>query len=233
MLAGTVVEPHRMLAIVGNRSLEGVATEFTLFGGNFGEGETFPIEAGHEISLQVDPGFYQGQWTVPGGTLSRDFEAVADVVTLVYVVPEHNQVFAENQWAGGRAGSPRGETELGWPHLASVQTGETSYGLDTPGQALLMAGNVSREALYARLTLTRPSGEVLEAIINPGQETFLLVEPDVYQATWQTIDSMTDAPYNLSGQFTVEPDTVTTLWVLPEDRFGFVQSPGLAGQPLE
>jgi hypothetical protein len=228
-----VVDKGKMLLIMGNRSLENMTASFTLSGEQFGQGKTFEIPPGQELRLQLDPGNYQARWSTGAGTVSRDFEAVADVITLAWIVPETNQIYAENEWAGLLGGSPRGKTELGWPHRPSVQETYTPYG-PPANKALLIAGNVSLDELYAQLTLAGGQfGAGKQFVLNPGQEILIVVEPGTYRATWETLDGSPHGEYTLSGEATLAVGEVGMVWTWPEERLGVFQKPGQPGQPMQ
>ncbi len=233
LTAGSVVAPDVMHLILGNRSLEGITTTVVLSGGQFGEGQSFDIPASQEQKFNLAPGRYNITWQTPKGIISRDFEATAQVATIAWLVPEKAAVMAENQWAGGLAGAPRGQTELGWLHLPSVQSTETPYDIEGDN-GLLVAGNRSFEGLYAKLTVSGGQfGDGDTIAVGPGQELLILVEPGNYQVAWEALDGVTIDPFTLQGNAAVALDDVTVTWVSPENRKAYIQSPGQSGQELQ
>ena len=229
----TVVEPGKMLLIVGNRSLKNIATTLSLSGGEFGDGQDFVIKPGEEMKFQLAPADYKAGWLLPSGTVSREFEAVADLMVIAWLVPENDQVFAQQQWAGATAGAPRGKTELGHLHLPSIQTQVTPYGVPA-GQGLLVAGDISYEGIYALLGLVGGRfGDGQGFLLSPGEETMLLLEPGSYQVIWSAQDQAVPERLLLRGEATVSGGQVVVTWVLPAKQVGYVQPVGQAGVGLQ
>lgn len=165
--------------------------------------------------------------------MGRDFEAIADLINLVWLVPEDNQVFAQQQWAGSLAGAPRGKTELGHVHLPSVQTTDTPYRVPAD-QGLLAAGNRSYEGLYALLGLVGGRfGEGRGFVLAPEEETLLLLESGSYQIIWLADDPAEPDTVLLRGQAVVDKGQVVVTWFSPELGTGYVQGVGQAGLGLE
>jgi hypothetical protein len=229
----TALEPGRMLLIVGNRSLQNLPATFTLSGEEFGDGQEFTLEPGQEQKWSLSPGDYRAAWSLPNGVTARDFEAVADLINLVWLVPEDNQVFAQQQWAGSLAGAPRGKTELGHVHLPSVQTTDTPYRMPAD-QALLVAGNRSYESLYALFGLVGGRfGQGRGFLLAPEEETLLLLEPGAYQIIWLAGDPAEPETILRRGEATVDQGQVVVTWLSPELRAGYIQPVGQPGLGLE
>lgn len=224
-LAEALIPADQMLLIVGNRTLENMPATVKFSGGQFGEaGETFTLEPGQEIRFELEPGDYTGQWTSADNSgFGRKFTAWAGRVVISWVVPETDVVYAEQLDPGALSAN-----QMSMP---SVTTTETDYVAPEDGKSLLAVGNHSRDKIPSVLTIFGGKfGEGQEFVINPAQEVMIALAPGDYRATWTY--EIEDEPLALSRDFTVTGGKVGVVWIIPEDKRGFLQRPGEPGEEL-
>ncbi len=92
---GPRVPADKMLLIAGNRTYANLPAALTIAGGEFGDGQTFELNPGQEVQLELALGEYQAIWVENDGQqFGRKFRAMPGSVVISWIVPEDDVAFA-------------------------------------------------------------------------------------------------------------------------------------------
>jgi hypothetical protein len=221
---GPGVPVDKMLLITGNRTYANLPATLTIVGGEFGDGQTFELNPGQEVQLELAQGEYQAIWGENDGQqFGRKFQAMPGSVVISWIVPEDDVAFAVRP--------PGGHAPLGRVERPAATTIETPYFIPEQ-KALLVAGNVGTTGYPSTLTLFGGGyGQTGQSfIVNPYQETIIALTPGEYQATWTTPIGATNGPYSKERTFTVEAGQIEFGWINPDEGQVIFQRPGQPGE---
>lgn len=218
------IPEDKMTLIAGNRTYANLPVSLTIAGGEYGDGQTFVLNAGEEVRLELAPGDYQMNWVGDDNrNIGRNFRAEAGGVVITWMVPEDDVVFAIQ---------PKHlPSDLGQVSRPAATSHETPYFVPEE-KALLVAGNMSVAGTPSTLTLSGGQfGEAEQAfIVNPRQETLIALEPGEYQAIWTTTLDDADSPHGKERTFIVEAGQIEFGWIHPEQGQAIFQRPGQPGE---
>jgi hypothetical protein len=234
--SGPDLPPDKMVFIAGNRTSENITVTVTIAGGEYGQGQQFPLGVGEERRFDLAPGPYTATWSSPGGNgWGRRFEAAAGAVVLTWAFPEEDALFSEVQQGAENLAVAQGQ-EIGQLTLPSVVT-TTSPFIPPDGKALYVLSNRSLAGLPSYLTVYggKFGEEGREITLNPFQVVSLAVEPGDYRLVWtapKSFENQTEE-IGLKREGTATAGKVVIGWIIPEEARAYAQRPGEPGQQFE
>lgn len=99
ILGNYIAPAGKAIFVAANRTLDNSFADLTLSGGGFGGGQSFKLDAGVEVPIELLPGSYRAVWTSParrgGFSAGREFQVSAGEVILSWIIPDQGQVFMQ------------------------------------------------------------------------------------------------------------------------------------------